>query len=126
MASFNRSIAHCAQAPPKAIYSTYLGGSSLAGFPGDLANAIALDRHTVNGIAVDSRGDAYVAGITTSGDFPVTRDCEAASIAPAMAPAWITPEASRTHHRMGPPAAAIDPTTPLRNRVRDAMIAGSR
>jgi hypothetical protein len=45
------------------VYSTYLGGSSLAGFPGDLANAIALDRH----------GAAYVAGLTYSDDFPVTK-----------------------------------------------------
>ncbi|HEY6293081.1 MAG TPA: choice-of-anchor D domain-containing protein [Terriglobia bacterium] len=39
------------------VYSTYLGGSGAdAGY----------------GIAVDSLGDAYVAGFTTSGNFPVT------------------------------------------------------
>jgi hypothetical protein len=38
-------------------YSTYLGGSSI-----DVGRAIA----------VDSSGNAYIAGITSSGDFPVT------------------------------------------------------
>jgi hypothetical protein len=45
------------------VYSTYLGGSGLAGFNGDQANAIALDRH----------GAAYVAGIAMSDDFPITK-----------------------------------------------------
>lgn len=40
------------------LYSTYLGGSGAAG---DIAN----------GIAVDSQGDAYVTGSTSSADFPV-------------------------------------------------------
>jgi hypothetical protein len=39
------------------IYSTYLGGSQSA---------------TVNGIAVDSKGDAFVTGTTFSYDFPIT------------------------------------------------------
>ncbi|MGH7813421.1 MAG: SBBP repeat-containing protein, partial [Candidatus Binataceae bacterium] len=39
------------------IYSTYLGGSSV---------------ERANGIAVDSAGDAYVAGWTQSDDFPLT------------------------------------------------------
>ena len=39
------------------IYSTYLGGS---------------DYDTGNGIAVDPNGDAYVAGSTSSADFPTT------------------------------------------------------
>ena len=39
------------------VYSTYLGGSN-----GEFGA----------GIAVDSRGDAYVSGTTTSTDFPVT------------------------------------------------------
>jgi len=46
------------------LYSTYLGGSGFqAGYPGDVANAIA----------VDAAGDAYVAGRTFSVDFPVTQ-----------------------------------------------------
>jgi sugar lactone lactonase YvrE len=40
------------------VYSTYLGGSGSEGG---------------NAIAVDSKGDAYVAGITSSTDFPVTK-----------------------------------------------------
>jgi hypothetical protein len=44
------------------VYSTYLGGSSSLSTAGDVAN----------GIAVDSAGHAFVAGGTTSNDFPVT------------------------------------------------------
>jgi hypothetical protein len=46
------------------VYSTYLGGSGgfLGGF-GDIGNAIALDRS----------GSAYIAGLTYSPDFPVTK-----------------------------------------------------
>ena len=42
------------------LYSTYLGGSAI-GTPEE-----------ANGIAVDSSGNAYVAGVTNSFDFPVT------------------------------------------------------
>jgi hypothetical protein len=47
------------------VYSTYLGGSSSphASWP-----------ETGNAIAIDSAGDAYVAGSTSSPDFPVTAD----------------------------------------------------
>lgn len=44
------------------VYSTYLGGSGAA--VGVLEQA--------NGIAVDSSGNAYVAGVTNSANFPVT------------------------------------------------------
>jgi len=47
---------------PVLVYSTYLGGSGSANTPGDAAAAIA----------VDAAGNAYVAGGTTSADFPVT------------------------------------------------------
>jgi hypothetical protein len=48
---------------PTLVYSTYLGGSGIGPIPlGDGAN----------GIAVDSSGDTYVAGVTFSPDFPVT------------------------------------------------------
>ncbi|HEV2177697.1 MAG TPA: SBBP repeat-containing protein [Terriglobia bacterium] len=49
------------------VYSTYLGGSgkSLSGTSGVVGDF-------GNGIAVDSSGDAYVAGQTASPDFPVT------------------------------------------------------
>lgn len=43
--------------PPFTAYVTYLGGTY---------------RDTVNGIAVDSSGSAYVAGTTSSPDFPIT------------------------------------------------------
>jgi hypothetical protein len=46
------------------VYSTYLGGSGFqVEYPGDAANAIA----------VDAAGDAYVAGQSYSADFPVTQ-----------------------------------------------------
>ncbi len=41
------------------MYSTYLGGASAEG-------------DSANGIAVDSSGNAYVAGTTHSSDFPTT------------------------------------------------------
>ncbi len=44
------------------VYSTFLGGQGLQAFDADTANAIA----------VDAAGNAYVAGSTNSGDFPVT------------------------------------------------------
>ena len=46
------------------VYSTYLGGSGFqVQYPGDVANAIA----------VDAAGNVYVAGQTHSSDFPVTQ-----------------------------------------------------
>jgi len=48
------------------VYSTYLGGS---GFPA--AGAASGDKG--NAIVVDPAGDAYVAGVTYSTDFPVTQ-----------------------------------------------------
>ena len=47
---------------PTLTYSTYLGGSNVTGAANDAGTAIA----------VDSYGDVYVAGTTTSIDFPVT------------------------------------------------------
>lgn len=52
-------------------YFTYIGGS---GGEGDLAGY-------VGGIAVDSQGNAYVAGITRSSDFPITPGAFQTSIA---------------------------------------------
>jgi hypothetical protein len=46
------------------IYSTFLGGSG-----GDLLYAVG---DTVDAIAIDPAGDAFVAGATASSDFPVT------------------------------------------------------
>jgi uncharacterized protein (TIGR03437 family) len=50
-------VAKLAPDASKLIYSTYLGGSSA-----DVGN----------GIAIDSSGNAYIAGSTSSSDFPVT------------------------------------------------------
>lgn len=47
------------------IYSTYLGGADSGGITiGDI--------YWTNPIAIDKSGDAYVAGFTASGDYPVT------------------------------------------------------
>lgn len=46
------------------VYSTYLGGSYTTGTYQDVEGA--------NSIAVNTAGEAFVAGITNSGDFPVT------------------------------------------------------
>jgi len=48
------------------VYSTYLSGTK----PSVTANGSAFS--IANGIAVDSKGDAYVVGYTMAGDFPVT------------------------------------------------------
>jgi len=48
------------------VYSTYLGGSKASPNGDGLAWSIA------NGIAVDSKGNAYVVGYTMATDFPVT------------------------------------------------------
>ncbi len=48
------------------IYSTYLGGSGME----YSSDAVGVEVH--KGIAVDSNGNAYVVGDTTSSDFPVT------------------------------------------------------
>jgi len=50
---------------PVLTYSTYLGGSVT--IPGD-SNSTSVG----NGIAVDSSGNAYVTGLTSTADFPVT------------------------------------------------------
>ena len=52
---------------PALTYSTYLGGT---GHPSDIAGNYFGD--SVNGVAVDPSGDAYIAGITGSPDFPVS------------------------------------------------------
>src|SRR5262249_28275305 len=48
------------------IYSTYLGGSSLENFYGDLQKTGIF----YGGIAIDSSDNAYVTGLTTSPNFP--------------------------------------------------------
>jgi hypothetical protein len=49
-------------ATPQLLYSTYLGGSSGSGAAPEQANAIA----------IDASGNAYVAGVVSSTNFPVT------------------------------------------------------
>jgi hypothetical protein len=55
------------------VYSTYLGGTGNAGFEGDAATAIA----------IDAAGDAYVAGYTSSTDFPTMNPFQATNDAAA-------------------------------------------
>src|SRR5262249_7485756 len=49
------------------LYSTYLGGSGNEGDYNGYANS-----NTFSGIAVDGSGNAYVAGFTSSSNFPTT------------------------------------------------------
>jgi hypothetical protein len=54
-------------------YSTYLGGSGADGFsPWDVPTAYLDNQQPGPSIAVDSTGSAYVAGMTTSTNFPTT------------------------------------------------------
>ena len=55
-------VAELNSAGTQLIYSTYLGGSAGAAGDGD----------SVNGIAIDNTGSAYVTGTTSSSDFPTT------------------------------------------------------
>ncbi len=49
-------------------YSTFLGGSGIG------KNSDGAGGDAVNAVAIDPAGRAYVTGITSSADFPVTRD----------------------------------------------------
>jgi hypothetical protein len=62
---FNAVITKLNPSGSALIYSTYLGGGSSNG-------STLSDIYWTNPIAVDSSGNAYVAGFTSSGDFPVT------------------------------------------------------
>jgi hypothetical protein len=69
VAKFNPSLSGSASL----VYSTYLGGSSGSSgyyprYPG-----YGVEQETGPGIAVDSSGDAYITGSTTSTNFPVTK-----------------------------------------------------
>jgi uncharacterized protein (TIGR03437 family) len=68
---------------PVLVYATYLGGSGTA------VNAMG---DTAAAIAVDSAGNAYVAGATTSTDFPVTQGALQTTYAfcPACVAAFVT------------------------------------
>jgi hypothetical protein len=67
VAKFNPSLSGAASL----VYSTYLGGSGYDGEYTDYPNVLTL-REPGPGIAVDSAGDAYVTGTTTSANFPTT------------------------------------------------------
>ena len=62
---FNAFVTKLNPAGSGLIYSTYLGGGSTYG-------SVIGSIYWTNPIAIDSAGDAYVAGYTDSGDFPVT------------------------------------------------------
>jgi hypothetical protein len=62
---FNQVVTKLNPAGSALVYSTYLGGAS--------SNGSTLGSiYWTNPIVVDTAGDAYVTGFTTSGDFPVT------------------------------------------------------
>ena len=58
--------------PASLVYSTYLGGSTPDGYTTDLDHDAASPVEPGPHIAVDSSGDAYVAGGTNSTNFPTT------------------------------------------------------
>jgi hypothetical protein len=69
VAKFNPSASGSASL----VYSTYLGGSGVDGFyPWDVPMEYITNNQPGPGIAVDSAGNAYVAGITDSTNFPTT------------------------------------------------------
>jgi hypothetical protein len=66
VAKFNPALSGAASL----VYSTYLGGSGLDGY--QAPTAFAIDAHINGGITVDSAGNAYVTGSTSSSNFPTT------------------------------------------------------
>ena len=58
---FNLTLSELNPTATKLVYSTYIGGSG-AGYRGDVAN----------GLAIDSAGNAYIAGSTYEANYPVT------------------------------------------------------
>ena len=69
VAKFNTSLSGAASL----VYSTFLGGGGWDGIvPGHSFIRVIHEINPGPGIAVDSSGDAYVAGVTTSGNFPTT------------------------------------------------------
>jgi hypothetical protein len=67
VAKFNPSLSGAASL----VYSTYLGGSGSDGYWTDYPSQLSVVEPGP-GIAVDAAGDAYVAGVTTSTNFPTT------------------------------------------------------
>jgi hypothetical protein len=65
--SGNAFITKLSPAGTEVVYSTYLGGSAQS-----FGYYTISSGDSANGIAVDAEGNAYVAGQTTSNDFPVT------------------------------------------------------
>jgi hypothetical protein len=53
-------------------YSTYLGGSGVEGQSANQSTPFADDQNNGNCVAVDAQGLVYVAGMTSSSNFPVT------------------------------------------------------
>jgi hypothetical protein len=68
VAKFNTSLSGAASL----LYSTYLGGSGNDGFSWDGAIVYDSYQKVGPGIAVDGAGNAYVAGVTRSTNFPTT------------------------------------------------------
>ncbi len=62
-------------------YSTYLGGSGVEGqLPAGTPALYDDDQNNGNCVAVDNQGLVYVAGMTYSGDFPVTPNAQQGAI----------------------------------------------
>jgi hypothetical protein len=85
------------------LYSTYLGGS---GTSCDASNSIGNDGDSAGALAVDSSGDAYIAGVAFSLDFPVTPGAFQTTNRYAYKPSGVTA------HIAGPTAfvAKLNPT----------------
>jgi hypothetical protein len=70
----NAFVAKLAPAGDSLVYSTFLGGS---GRNGNKNTAHSSDGDQANAIAVDAAGNAYVAGSTSSDDFPILHPLQA-------------------------------------------------
>lgn len=84
----NAFVAKLNSAGDALVYSTYLGGS---GVPGALTTG-----DSAAAIAVDQTGSAYVAGITTSADFPTVAPFQAGNLESSARPTGFVAKLSST------------------------------
>ena len=77
---YNAFVAKLNSAGSALVYSTYLGGS------GEVPSGQMLGGDWGQGIAVDSSGNAYVTGVTTSTNFPTVNPFQATNKAAAAHP----------------------------------------
>jgi hypothetical protein len=83
-ASYNAFVTKLSASGRSLVYSTYLGGSTPE------SNCLGCGSTWADAIAVDAAGEAAVAGITVSADFPTVKPFQAANRAGNFGTAYVT------------------------------------